>query len=73
MAIECFEKYLLRFPDDDVILSEKAYCHFNIGQINETIKCYDKILELFPNDENELEQRSNVLEEQQPNHAIPAA
>jgi tetratricopeptide (TPR) repeat protein len=61
MAIECFEKYLLRFPDDDVILSEKAYCHFNIGQINETIKCYDKILELFPDDENELEQRVMYL------------
>jgi tetratricopeptide (TPR) repeat protein len=73
MAIECFDKYLLRFPDDDIILSEKAYCHYNIGQINETIECFDKILELFPEDENVLEQRSNLLEEQQLNQAIPAA
>lgn len=36
-AIECFEKYLTRSPDDDVVLSEIAYCHYNLGQFNETI------------------------------------
>jgi tetratricopeptide (TPR) repeat protein len=73
-AIESFEKYLLEFPDNDSILLEKAYCHYNIGQFNETIRCYNEILRLFPQHHEALELRRYVLEEQQQsNEALPAA
>lgn len=48
IAIECFKKYLIDFPDDAAMLMEKAYCHYKIGQIDETIECYNKILRSFP-------------------------
>ncbi|MCG3252688.1 MAG: tetratricopeptide repeat protein [Candidatus Heimdallarchaeota archaeon] len=60
-ALECYDKILVKYPDDTTVIYGKGMIYFEFDDLEEAITCFNKAIEIYPEDVDSLYAKGAIL------------
>ena len=60
-ALECYDKILVKYPDDTTVIYGKGMIYFEFDDLEEAIACFNKAIEINPEDVDSLYAKGAIL------------